>query len=67
MFSISIGKSFMSISKDLIQSTKSWPFEEARKILHHVKSVIPEKGYILLETGYGPSGLPHIGTFGGGC
>lgn len=54
----------MPISKDLIQSTKSWPFEEARKILHHVKSVTPEKGYILLETGYGPSGLPHIGTFG---
>lgn len=39
---------------------KSWPFEEARKILSRKNN----KGYILFETGYGPSGLPHIGTFG---
>ena len=43
---------------------KSWPFEEARKILKRVQNNIPEKGYVLLETGYGASGLPHIGTFG---
>lgn len=42
----------------------AWPFIEARKILKKIKYKIPEKGYVLFETGYGPSGLPHIGTFG---
>ncbi|USO01946.1 MAG: lysine--tRNA ligase [Alphaproteobacteria bacterium] len=42
---------------------KSWPFVEARKILERIGHKTPEKGYVLLETGYGPSGLPHIGTF----
>jgi lysyl-tRNA synthetase class 1 len=41
-------------------SSKAWPFEEARKLL---KRGTPDKGYVLFETGYGPSGLPHIGTF----
>ena len=44
-------------------AAKSWPFVEARKILERFKSAPPEKGYVLFETGYGPSGLPHIGTF----
>ena len=44
--------------------SKAWPFEEARKILRRFKESPPEKGYVLFETGYGPSGLPHIGTFG---
>lgn len=43
---------------------KSWPFEEARKILERINNKTPKKGYVLFETGYGPSGLPHIGTFG---
>ncbi|CAO5683304.1 MAG: Lysine--tRNA ligase [Holosporales bacterium] len=43
---------------------KAWPFEEARRIVERIGNKTPEKGYILLETGYGPSGLPHIGTFG---
>ena len=43
---------------------RSWPFEEARKVLKRTGGAVPEKGYVLLETGYGPSGLPHIGTFG---
>lgn len=43
---------------------KAWPFEEARRILEKVKNKTPKKGYVLFETGYGPSGLPHIGTFG---
>jgi lysyl-tRNA synthetase class 1 len=43
---------------------KSWPFVEARKIAERYKSAPPAKGYVLFETGYGPSGLPHIGTFG---
>ena len=44
--------------------SKAWPFEEAKKILRRIKVTPPEKGYVLFETGYGPSGLPHIGTFG---
>lgn len=42
----------------------SWAFEEAQKILNRINNKIPEKGFVLFETGYGPSGLPHIGTFG---
>ncbi|MGO4451789.1 lysine--tRNA ligase [Phyllobacterium sp. TAF24] len=42
---------------------KAWPFEEAQKIIkRYEKSGYPET--VLFETGYGPSGLPHIGTFG---
>ncbi len=44
--------------------SKSWAFEEARRILEKVGGKTPAKGYVLFETGYGPSGLPHIGTFG---
>lgn len=45
------------------QSSKAWPFEEARKLLMRFeKSGFPD--VVLFETGYGPSGLPHIGTFG---
>jgi lysyl-tRNA synthetase, class I len=43
--------------------SKAWPYEEARKLLARYPNGAPEKGYILFETGYGPSGLPHIGTF----
>lgn len=43
-----------------LEKVKSWPFEEAKKLLKRKN----DKGYILFETGYGPSGLPHIGTFG---
>lgn len=42
---------------------KAWPFEEARKIVARYPDGFPEGG-VLFETGYGPSGLPHIGTFG---
>ena len=52
---------------DLVEAalqSKAWPFEEARKILKRYKSGPPDKGHVLFETGYGPSGLPHIGTFG---
>jgi lysyl-tRNA synthetase class 1 len=42
---------------------KAWPFEEARKLVkRHEKGGYPDT--VLFETGYGPSGLPHIGTFG---
>ncbi len=43
----------------------AWPFQEARTLLdERLKGALPAKGYVLFETGYGPSGLPHIGTFG---
>jgi lysyl-tRNA synthetase, class I len=44
--------------------SRAWPFEEARKLLARVKKSKTPKTEILFETGYGPSGLPHIGTFG---
>lgn len=45
------------------ECSKAWPFEEARKIIARIerKTDVVE---VLFETGYGPSGLPHIGTFG---
>lgn len=49
--------------KQLIQDSKAWPFELARKILKSLNGKTPKKGYVLFETGYGPSGLPHIGTY----
>jgi lysyl-tRNA synthetase class 1 len=48
----------------LIQSTSSWPFVEIRKLLKDRKDLIKSKDKIIFQTGYGPSGLPHIGTFG---
>ena len=55
---------FDAETRALAEKAKAWPFEEARKILKRLKGKDPEKGYVLFETGYGPSGLPHIGTFG---
>ncbi|MCD2472517.1 lysine--tRNA ligase [Jiella sp. MQZ9-1] len=44
-------------------ASNAWPFEEARKLLQRFDATgMPEE--VLFETGYGPSGLPHIGTFG---
>jgi len=43
--------------------SKAWPYEEARKLLKRYPNGAPAKGHVLFETGYGPSGLPHIGTF----
>ncbi len=45
------------------KACRAWDFEEARKIIaRHEREGFPEE--VLFETGYGPSGLPHIGTFG---
>ena len=52
------------LESDLIQSTSSWPFVEIRKLLKDRKDIIKKKNKITFQTGYGPSGLPHIGTFG---
>lgn len=54
----------MTDIKELAATSTAWPFEEARKIAERYKDAPPAKGYVLFETGYGPSGLPHIGTFG---
>ena len=54
----------MSDMRDAAMSSKAWPFEEARRVLKRYQKAPPEKGYVLFQTGYGPSGLPHIGTFG---
>ena len=45
------------------QVSKAWPFEEARKLLKRYPAGRPDGKPMLFETGYGPSGLPHIGTF----
>ena len=58
----------MTSEQELAQAARAWPFEEARRLLNRIggpgSEKVPEKGYVLLQTGYGPSGLPHIGTFG---
>jgi len=46
----------------LAEQSHAWPFEEARKIVARLKK--HPKDEVVFETGYGPSGLPHIGTFG---
>jgi lysyl-tRNA synthetase class 1 len=48
--------------RELAELSHAWPFEEARKIVARLKR--KPKDEIIFETGYGPSGLPHIGTFG---
>ena len=48
--------------RELAEQSNAWPFEEARKIVARLKKT--PKDTVIFETGYGPSGLPHIGTFG---
>jgi lysyl-tRNA synthetase class 1 len=48
--------------RELAEQSNAWPFEEARKIVARLKKKPKEE--VIFETGYGPSGLPHIGTFG---
>lgn len=45
------------------QTSKAWPFEEARKLVKRFPQGKKDGSPVLFETGYGPSGLPHIGTF----
>jgi len=58
------------IDQDIANKCKAWPFQEAQDIIKRLRAVHKgqitpgDKGYILFQTGYGPSGLPHIGTFG---
>jgi lysyl-tRNA synthetase class 1 len=48
--------------RSLAEQSNAWPFEEARKIVARLARM--PKDEVIFETGYGPSGLPHIGTFG---
>src|SRR5688572_22720548 len=48
--------------RELAETSNAWPFEEARKIIKRLER--KPKDQVIFETGYGPSGLPHIGTFG---
>src|SRR5579871_2467403 len=48
--------------REAAETSKAWPFEEARKLIERLKRL--EGKEVIFETGYGPSGLPHIGTFG---
>jgi lysyl-tRNA synthetase class 1 len=57
-----------SIAPELARAGHAWPFEEARKVVARMerrekRGLKPPQG-VIFETGYGPSGLPHIGTFG---
>src|SRR2546423_14807231 len=48
--------------REIAESSNAWPFQEARKVVARLKR--KPKDEVLFSTGYGPSGLPHIGTFG---
>ena len=48
--------------RELAEQSSAWPFDEARKIIKRLKK--KPKDEVIFATGYGPSGLPHIGTFG---
>ena len=57
----------MKVTTAQALAAKAWPFEEARKLLARIearKKAGKPTDSVLFETGYGPSGLPHIGTFG---
>ena len=50
------------MNNNLYKNAKAWPFIEANKIKKYISKSI-EKKNVIFETGYGPSGDPHIGTF----
>lgn len=54
----------MSDLRDLALESNAWPFKEARDLAKRMEKSGNAKDHVLFETGYGPSGLPHIGTFG---
>lgn len=63
----------MTITPEIAAKNKNWAFAEAQNVAKRLRAVnrgevkASEKGFVLFETGYGPSGLPHIGTFGEVC
>src|SRR5690606_28426981 len=50
------------MDRELAMTSNAWPFQEALKLVERLKRAPKEE--VIFETGYGPSGLPHIGTFG---
>ncbi|MBV8835472.1 MAG: lysine--tRNA ligase [Alphaproteobacteria bacterium] len=58
---MSVAEATLSL-RELAENSNAWPFEEAKKIVARLKK--KPKDEVIFETGYGPSGLPHIGTFG---
>ncbi|PHR57128.1 MAG: lysine--tRNA ligase [Robiginitomaculum sp.] len=54
----------MSELAQLAQTAKAWPFEQARLLVKRLQRQGRTHGEVVFQTGYGPSGLPHIGTFG---
>ena len=58
-------KAFIKLIDFAMDSTpiQAWPFMLAQDVLHKIGNKVPAKGYVLFSTGYGPSGLPHIGTY----
>ncbi len=54
----------MSFDQEKFDRADSWPFIEAKRVLKRYSKESPRKGFVAFQTGYGPSGLPHIGTFG---
>ncbi|MEM6681329.1 MAG: lysine--tRNA ligase [Pseudomonadota bacterium] len=55
---------YPTVSKEIALTSKAWPFQEAAKLAKRFAKEPPKGGVVVFETGYGPSGLPHIGTFG---
>ena len=53
----------MTEHRDLALASKAWPYEEARRLLKRYPQGKPGGEAVIFECGYGPSGLPHIGTF----
>ncbi|MEO0694610.1 MAG: lysine--tRNA ligase [Pseudomonadota bacterium] len=53
-----------AFTPDDLTNAKSWPFQEARGLIKRLDKVKDRKGPVVFQTGYGPSGPPHIGTFG---
>ena len=52
------------MTAEIAQTAKAWPFEQARLLLKRLEKMGRKDGVVTFETGYGPSGLPHMGTFG---
>ena len=54
----------MKSNNNIYNQTNSWPFFEAKRVLKRISKSKQNKELVTFQTGYGPSGLPHIGTFG---
>lgn len=53
----------MQLHNHHLEQANTWPFIEAKRLLDRIQNKVPDKGYVLFAAGYGPSGLPHLGTF----